>query len=130
MSEPGLGPPPDKQLLQVGFMLALGGRVGSEELGLGVLAPAGLVDVWEGARGPKWGFPKIRGPYLGALIFRIIVYWDLFWGPPFILVNSRVGIVSVVLGRYLLSVYLDPHGETAQNFPPSTRALKLDPGRA
>ena len=28
-----------------------------------------------------WGFPKIRGTLLGALIIRIIIYWGLYWGP-------------------------------------------------
>ena len=30
-----------------------------------------------------WGFPKIRGTILGVLIFRIIVYWGLYWGSPY-----------------------------------------------
>ena len=31
----------------------------------------------------KWGFPKIRGTFLGVPIIRIriIVYWGLYWGP-------------------------------------------------
>ena len=28
-----------------------------------------------------WGFPKIRGTILGAIIIRTIVYWGLYWGP-------------------------------------------------
>ena len=31
----------------------------------------------------KWGFPKIRGTFLGVLILRIIVYWGLYWGSPY-----------------------------------------------
>ena len=31
----------------------------------------------------KWGFPKIRGPYLGVLMIRILVFWGLFWVPLF-----------------------------------------------
>ena len=29
----------------------------------------------------KWEFPKIRGPFLGVPIIRIIVFWGLYWGP-------------------------------------------------
>ena len=28
-----------------------------------------------------WGFPDIRGTFLGVPIKRIIVYWGLYWGP-------------------------------------------------
>ena len=28
-----------------------------------------------------WGFPKIRGTYLGVPIIRTIVFWGLYWGP-------------------------------------------------
>ena len=27
------------------------------------------------------GFPKIRGPFLGVLIIRTLVFWGLYWGP-------------------------------------------------
>ena len=27
-----------------------------------------------------WGFPKIRGTFLGVPIVRIIVFWGLYWG--------------------------------------------------
>ena len=30
---------------------------------------------------PMWGFPKIRGSFLGILIKGIIVFWRLYWGP-------------------------------------------------
>ena len=29
----------------------------------------------------KWGFPKIKGTFLGVPIIRTIVYWGLYWGP-------------------------------------------------
>ena len=29
-----------------------------------------------------WGFPKIRGTFLGVPIIRNIVYWGLYWGSP------------------------------------------------
>ena len=29
-----------------------------------------------------WGFPKIRGTFLGVPIIRTIVYWGLYWVPP------------------------------------------------
>ena len=32
-----------------------------------------------------WGFPKIRGTFLGIPIIRIIVYLGLYWGPLYIL---------------------------------------------
>ena len=28
-----------------------------------------------------WGFPKIRGTFLGVPLIRIIVFWGLYWGP-------------------------------------------------
>ena len=28
-----------------------------------------------------WGFPKIRGTFLGVPIIRTIVFWGLYWGP-------------------------------------------------
>ena len=31
---------------------------------------------------PIWGFPKIRGTFLGVPIIRIIVFWGLYWGLP------------------------------------------------
>ena len=33
-----------------------------------------------------WGFPNIRGTFLGVPIIRILVFWGLYWGP-FILGN-------------------------------------------
>ena len=29
-----------------------------------------------------WGFPKIRGTFLGVPIIRTIVFRVLYWGPP------------------------------------------------
>ena len=29
-----------------------------------------------------WGFPKIRGTFLGVPIIRTIAFWGLYWGPP------------------------------------------------
>ena len=29
-----------------------------------------------------WGFPEIRGTFLGVPIIRITVFWGLHWGPP------------------------------------------------
>ena len=37
-----------------------------------------------------WGFPKIRGTFLGVPIIRIIVFWGLYWGS-LILGNYHVG---------------------------------------
>ena len=30
----------------------------------------------------KWGFPKIRGTFLGVPAIRSIVFCGLYWGPP------------------------------------------------
>ena len=40
-----------------------------------------------------WGCPKIRITFLGVPVTRIIVIWDLYWGPP----------VLPVLGNYHVS---------------------------
>ena len=29
-----------------------------------------------------WGFPKIKGTFLGVPIMRIIIYWGVYGGPP------------------------------------------------
>ena len=42
---------------------------------------------------PKWGFPKIRGTFLGVPIIRIIIFWGLYWGP-------------CILGNYQMSSML------------------------
>ena len=39
-----------------------------------------------------WGFPKIRGTFLGVPIIRTIVFWGLYWGP-------------LILGNYHLYRY-------------------------
>ena len=35
------------------------------------------------ASGHEWDFPKIRVPYLGVLIIRILLFRVLYWGPLF-----------------------------------------------
>ena len=30
-----------------------------------------------------WGFPKIRGTFLGVPIIRTIVFWGVYWGTPY-----------------------------------------------
>ena len=47
-----------------------------------------------------WGFPKIRGTFLGVPIIRTIVFWGPYWGPP-ILGNYHVVPFLVVLVRTL-----------------------------
>ena len=37
-----------------------------------------------------WGFPKIRGTFLGVPIVRIIIFLDLYWGP-LVLGNYHLG---------------------------------------
>ena len=48
-------------------------------------------------RVPIWGFPKIRGTFLGVTIIRTIVFWGLCWGP-------------LILGElpYLAIIHLNP----------------------
>ena len=43
-----------------------------------------------------WGFPKIRGTFLGVPIIRIIISWGLDWGP-LILANYHIPNVSRIL---------------------------------
>ena len=40
-----------------------------------------------------WGFPKIRGTFLGVPMMRTIVYWGLYWGS-LILGNYPIGIMQ------------------------------------
>ena len=32
----------------------------------------------------SWGIPKIRGTFLGVPIIRTLVFWGLYWGPPYL----------------------------------------------
>ena len=41
-----------------------------------------------------WGFPKIRGTFLGVPIVRTIVYWGLYWVPLFR--ETTISILAVV----------------------------------
>ena len=47
--------------------------------------------LWGSVDGPqqRWGFPKIRGTFLGVPIIRTIGFLGLYWGPP-ILGNYQV----------------------------------------
>ena len=53
-----------------------------------------------------WGFPKIRGTFLGVLIIRTIVYWGLYRGP-LILGNYHVGfrVEGLGFGLWGLGMY-------------------------
>ena len=44
------------------------------------------------------GFPQIRGTFLGVPIGRIIIFWDLHWGPP-LLGNCHIIKERTVLRR-------------------------------
>ena len=50
-----------------------------------------------------WGFPKIRGPFLGVLIRRVIVCLDVFWPPPMYRISHipqgvrQVGFVGLIV---------------------------------
>ena len=46
-----------------------------------------------------WGLPKIRGSFLGVPIIRTIVFWGLYWGPPF-LGNSHLELGQVCTSSY------------------------------
>ena len=50
-----------------------------------------------------WGFPKIRGIFLGVPIIRTIVFWGLYWGPPIL------GNYHIILIFQLFSLHGD-HG--------------------
>ena len=41
----------------------------------------------------KWGFPKIRGTFLGVLMIRTKIFWDLYWGS-LIKGNYQISLVS------------------------------------
>ena len=51
-----------------------------------------------------WGFPQIRGTFLGVPIIGIIIYWGLYWGHP-ILGNYHIAMswssVCSVIGHNL-----------------------------
>ena len=47
---------------------------------------------------PMWGFPKIRGTFLGVPIIRTIVFWGLYWGP-LILGNYHVWVARIREGN-------------------------------
>ena len=81
----------------------------------------GLLSVW-GCSGPgffrpwnrlglrgacfvSWGFPKIRGTILGVPILRTIVYWGLYWGPPF-LGKNNLGLLRIWCSDRVLVVLL------------------------
>ena len=38
----------------------------------------------------QWGFPKIRGPFLGVLVIGVMIYWGVLWGPLFKATNMSV----------------------------------------
>ena len=40
-----------------------------------------------------WGFPKIRGTFLGVPIIRTLVFWGPYWGP-------------LILGNYHIYIYV------------------------
>ena len=64
-----------------------------------MLAPGGFTTWFLSALLDKWGFPKIRGTYLGVPRIRIIVFQGLHRGP-LILGNYQIlhGVGYRVLG--------------------------------
>ena len=51
----------------------------------------------------KRGFPKIRGTFLGVPIIRTIVFWGLYWGPPFLGNYQILSIAHVAICFRLIS---------------------------
>ena len=47
-----------------------------------------------------WGFPKIRGTFLGVPIRRTIKYWGLYWSP-LVLGNSYLGLYKQMVVRWM-----------------------------
>ena len=52
----------------------------------------------EGILKPIWGFPKIRGTFLGAPLIRTLVYWALYWGT-LILGNYHIHIMAASIHK-------------------------------
>ena len=50
-----------------------------------------------------WGFPKIRGTFMGVPIIRTTVYWGLYWGP-LILGNYHIGGYRGTYSRDILQL--------------------------
>ena len=78
----------------------------------GMRAPLRIPKTAEGI----WGFPKIRGTFLGVPIIRTIIFWGgLFWGPLFrattILGGSRFSLCTG-FSKCLSGVYA-----SLSNFP-------------
>ena len=49
-----------------------------------------------------WGFPKIRGTFLGVPIIRIIIFWGLYWGPHILgnyHIHSHAAIEAVAISH-------------------------------
>ena len=66
-----------------------------------------------------WGFPKIRGTFLGVPIIRTIVFWSLYWG-------------TLILGNYhLWSLEGMPSSSLniVEGFLVGLKAARLNPGR-
>ena len=49
--------------------------------------------IGSGAAISKWGFPKMRGTFLGVPTIRTRVFWGLYWGSP-ILRNYQIHRIS------------------------------------
>ena len=61
---------------------------------------SGRVREWIPITSPIWGFPKIRGTFLGVPIIRTIVFWGLYWGP-LILGNYHIISISTPKRTYI-----------------------------
>ena len=73
-----------------------------------------------------WGFPKIRGTFLGVPIIRIIIFWGLYWGPSILgnyhLTKIRPTTVSSWNLKHCNPQALRPEPEILRNSPKKVAA--------
>ena len=67
----------------------------------------------------KWGFPKIRGTFLGVPIIRIIVFGGLYWGP-LIWGNYQLRKTIVLKAGVSPGIYALPYHPPCTRRPPSS----------
>ena len=60
-----------------------------------------------------WGFPKIRGTFLGVPIISTIVFWGLYWGSPILGNHHICAGFAEILPPILLSYHPWQESSTA-----------------
>ena len=77
-----------------------------------IIASAGSGNKRTTGLGDIWGFPKIRGTFLGVPIIRILVFRGLYWGPPiwgnyhiYIYIQASKGYLGFRVRGYLAMLY-------------------------